>query len=360
MKEWTGDLQQTNLYQLEHWYQPSQVLLFDIETTGFSPQNTLLYMIGFCYYQGQSWHYRMLFNDDGRSEYRILNEFLTVLQSYTTFIHFNGDSFDVPYLMEKCRQYRSWGLSLPTETLLSDKQSIDLYKIIKPYKNGLKLPNLKLTTIETAMQLHRTDSFHGGELIRVYQDFLTHPDKEKEELLYRHNYEDILAMIPMIQLLNFQELQKHHWELLEMIRKEQQIRLLLHFNYPLPLRYVTSTPYFDFNGYQEQAVIVIPIYKEEMRYFLSDWKNYYYLPLEETVIHKSVAAYVDTSYKEKAKKNNCFLKKEGCFLPFPKEMSKPQVRLYKRDFKDTLTYAELADIESDNPAFWLEYLKHTF
>ena len=48
---------------------------------------------------------------------------------------------------------------------------------------------------------------------------------------------------------------------------------------------------------------------------LPDVENYYYLPEEDRVIHRNVAQFVDKRYRERATKKNCFLKKEGRFLP---------------------------------------------
>lgn len=356
MKEWKDELKETELYQLEHWYPPEQVLLFDIETTGFSSEKTILYMIGLCFFQDGQWYYRILFNDNGRSEYQLLVSFLSLLQHYSVLIHYNGDGFDLPYLIEKCGQYQSLGLPLEGTERLTTISSVDLYKCIRRYKSGLGLPNLKLTTIEAAMQLQRTDTYHGGELISVYHDFLKMPDSFREQLLFQHNYEDITAMIPLLQLLHFHGIREQAWDLLKINITEAQIQLLLHLHYPLPLRCITSNSYYDFNGCKDQAVITISLRKEEMKFFLSDWKDYYYLPLEDTVIHKSVAAYVDASYKEKAKRSNCFLKKKDRFFPFPKRNPMPDIRLYQREQKDPLFFAALSEIPTDDFSFWLNYL----
>ena len=36
------------------------ILFFDIETTGFSAKTSALYMIGLCYFSGDSWHVRQI------------------------------------------------------------------------------------------------------------------------------------------------------------------------------------------------------------------------------------------------------------------------------------------------------------
>ena len=358
MKEWNGTFEQTECYQLEHWEKPEDVLLFDIETTGFSPKNTALYMIGYSYYRSGHWQYRILLNEDGRSEYTLLQCFTEVLASYPTWIHFNGDGFDIPYLLEKCRQYETLGLRLPHDHLRNHVQSIDLYKVIKAYKHGLQLPNLKLKTIEEALQITRTDPYTGGDLIPLYRAYLKHPDPETEQILYRHNFEDLEGLIPLLSLLHFQSLAAGEFTLLEVSRQAAQIRLLLHLPYPLPLRFLICMSEYTWNGYGDQATITIPLTEEEMKYFLPDWKDYYYLPAEDTVIHKSVAAFVDAPYKEKVKKETCFLKKEGPFLPYPQSFSAPGIPLFRRNYRDRQTFVCVDDIDFQTSDFWVEYARN--
>lgn len=359
MKEWNGTWEEAIDIQAKNWFEPEHTLLFDIETTGLSPRNSMVYMIGYCYFNSQ-WNYRILFNDDGRSEYAILSEFLSVLKDFTTILHFNGDHFDVPYLVEKCRQYQSLGLPLSNTDALNACTSLDLYKVIKPYRNGLSLPNLKLQTLEKALGINRKDTYNGGELIQVYHKYLNKPSDAMEHLLFQHNYEDIKAMVPMLSLLNFQGLASHSWDLKDILQGKQEYKLLLQLNNPLPIRYICNTPNYSFHGFEYEAVITIPIVQEELKYFLADWKDYYYLPIEDKVIHKSIAAYVDNSCKEKAKKSNAYIKKEGRFLAIPSKMKSLTLHIYKHNYADTEQYVELTDIEKMSSDFWLNYINCLF
>ena len=62
---------------MEHNIQQS--LFFDIETTGFSRDNTILYLIGCGYFAEEGFQFIQWFNDDGTSEEEILLAFQNIL-----------------------------------------------------------------------------------------------------------------------------------------------------------------------------------------------------------------------------------------------------------------------------------------
>lgn len=367
MKEWSGTLNNIEDYLSDAFASPEQVLLFDIETTGFSAKNTYCYMIGYCYMQENHWNYRMLFNDDGRSEAAMLDEFSKVLSNYSLLLHYNGDGFDIPYLKEKYMQYTSLGFTFPYANPLERMQSIDLYKVLKPFRKGLELPNLKLPTIEAAMGGTRTDRYNGGELIKVYRNYLKTKKSDLEQHLYRHNYEDIIALIPMLRLLHFQKLSQGFFHITSIETEKKpapHINISISLDYELPLHYCVNQDNIQFECYGTSGTVMISLIYSELRYYLENWKDYYYLPVEDTVIHKSVAFYVDSAYKEKAKKTNCYLKKTAAFLPLPFHQdnfsdswnSKLQLKIYKSSLDDKHCFIEWNEDLKSNTDFFIFYI----
>lgn len=370
MKEWSGEFNITNTYP-DTSCPIEQVLLFDIETTGFSAKNTYCYMIGYCYMEEGRWHYRMLFNDDGHSEWMILEEFSNVLANYTLLIHYNGDSFDIPYLKEKYQQYASLGLNARSCNPFEQIQSIDLYKVLMPYRKGLLLPNLKLSTITAAMGISRSDSLSGGELIPIYRSYLKTPSKALEQHLFQHNHDDLAVMIPMLKLLHFQKLHQGSFHITSFETNQDEapyVKIEFTLDYELPLRYTASQDSIQVQCYGKTGSIIIPLIYKELRYYIENWKDYYYLPVEDTIIHKSVAAYVDAAYKEKAKKTNCYLKKTAVFLPLPKHPKSSytswdstfQLKVYKASLKDKACFLEWTEALNNNTDFFLCYIKQFF
>ncbi|MBQ3791429.1 MAG: hypothetical protein II800_10885 [Lachnospiraceae bacterium] len=58
-----------------------------------------------------------------------------------------------------------------------------------------------------------------------------------------------------------------------------------------------------------------PILTEELKFFYPNPQDYYYLPMEDEAIHKSVSSFVERSHRVQATVTTCYTKKSGMFLP---------------------------------------------
>ena len=136
------------------------VLAFDIETTGFSPADSILYLIGLAKREGDKVRLIQLFGESLSDEAALLSRFFEMAKEADTLLHFNGEGFDIPYLRKCCRQY---GMDFSLEK----KKSIDIYKKIRPYKKLLPGDRLDQKSLEGLFSIPRKDTFSGGELIGV-------------------------------------------------------------------------------------------------------------------------------------------------------------------------------------------------
>ena len=87
--------------ELYPFHQPlEQIAFFDIETTGLSPKTSSIYLIGVMHYNShkQSWQITQWFADDYQSEEPILEAFLSYLEDFSYLYHFNGCTFDIPFV----------------------------------------------------------------------------------------------------------------------------------------------------------------------------------------------------------------------------------------------------------------------
>ena len=77
------------------------ICFFDIETTGLSPKVSSLYLIGAAVWNTDHFDLVQWFADDYTSEKDILLSFSDFVSTCTTGVHYNGSSFDIPYLEKK-------------------------------------------------------------------------------------------------------------------------------------------------------------------------------------------------------------------------------------------------------------------
>ena len=142
------------------------ICFFDIETTGFSRNYNIVYLIGAVYFRNGISHYLQWLAESDSDEAYILSAFNDFLKDFHTLIHFNGDAFDIPFITERAAH-------LNVALDLSHLESLDLYKTARKCKSILSLSDYKQKTIEHFLGINRSDKSDGGELITVYKQYLT-------------------------------------------------------------------------------------------------------------------------------------------------------------------------------------------
>lgn len=338
-------------YPLENIAPLNNILLFDIETTGFVANHSYLYLIGCAYYDNQDWHISQWFADSTEEERAILASFFEFASSYGYLVHFNGNSFDLPYLQKKAQQH---GLTYPFYTF----EGIDIYKRISPYKGLLNLPNCKQKTIEACMNVSREDEKTGKDLIQTYHNYVTSQSTSDLDLLLLHNKDDIQGMLKILPMLAYHDILNNGVKAKKVqvnsykdyngnIRQELYIQLKFPVFIPVQVSSLGNGCYFKGSGLT--GSLIIPIYEEEMKYYYANYKDYYYLPSEDNAFHKSVAAYVDKAFRKPASAATCYTRKTSSFLP---QWDTAVTPFFKRDYKSHELFFEITDeIKKDRELF---------
>lgn len=110
------------------------------------------------------------------------------------------------------------------------------------------------------------------------------------------------------------------------------------------------------SGNKNRVQLVIPIANEALKYFFPNWKDYYYLPLEDIAVPKSIASYVDKDQRQQAKAATCYTKKAALFLPqFSRDFKNPA---FYQNYGDKISYFEYSDTLFENEEFLAGYVKH--
>ena len=321
-------------------YADSRLLFFDIETTGFAAAHTTLYLIGILWYEDNKIHIRQWFNEDGYSEQALLCAFNDFSRHFDCLVHFNGLGFDLPYLRTKHSKYQSDNL------IYENLQQIDIYRLIRPYKDILSLDSLKQTAVEDYLGITRNDTYSGKELIHIYQRYVARPNEKEEQLLLLHNHDDLLGMPQVSVILNykafFEQMLPYNIQL-DITPQQLTIRFNYDSSFDLPKRIALTRHNLYLNASEQQAQLCIPIIHTTLPHYFDDYKNYYYLPKEDMAIHKSVATYVEPSRRIKATKNTSYIKQTDDFIPC---FTTDAFDIYKEDPHSTEYYQTLQSLAS--------------
>ena len=379
------------------------LLFMDIETTGLTAYRSRVYLIGCCRAEQGMLVFRQWLTNRPEEEPEVLVRAGRIYQEMgpgARIVTFNGEHFDLPFLSRRCGAH-----GIPDAFLGAGRKGLDIYRKIRPCRKLLDLPNLKQKTAEKFLGIGREDRYSGGELIRIYHQYEAHPGKEAERLLLLHNEEDVLAMPRLLPLLSYTEFLDGNLVVTETVRLGEEFEdvpagsgtesgstqeagsgtescgtqeagsgtesgstqeagsassvkltaaLRLNLTFPRPVLFESGRirGFLKDDGIQ----LTIPEYNGTLRYYLPDYRNYYYLPEEGMAVHRSVASFVDRDYRQPATPDTAFLKKDGNFLLSPGGYSPDDVRLFS-ERRGTESWLAADSVELESPDFWTAYLR---
>ncbi len=352
-------VKENSLIAISEYYNPNEIIFFDIETTGLSAERSMLYIIGYNYYENGSWYIVQLFNDDGNSESEMLEYFMDILASYKYIIHFNGDMFDIPYVTKRIEK-------LCTESAITNRFreliSIDLYKTFRPFKKALGMDSLKQKSFEKYLGVNRDDIYSGGELIQIYFSYLRIKSEESRRLLLLHNRDDMEGMLFITSLLSLISLKNGEFSLEDISvsdsfngSENMKINFKISLKHSFPKNIYMKLNDIKMNISSNNAIISIPVISGEMKYYYEDYKEYYYIPDEDTAIHKSAAEFIDRSRKVKATKATCYIRRAGYFIT---QLDRKNTDSFKTDIKSKESYIEISDDFLGKKSLIEDYLKY--
>ncbi|NLK20824.1 MAG: ribonuclease H-like domain-containing protein [Epulopiscium sp.] len=287
-----------------------------METTGFSAEHSKVFLIGCAYFKNNHWILNQFFAENPDEENDVIDGFFKLASSFSHIIHFNGDTFDIPYLEKKARIAK-----IPNP--LKNMKTIDILKYIRPYKNTLNLDNCRLKTIERFLNINRKDIYDGRELISQYKRYCHSPKDNLLNNLLTHNEEDIYGLLKILRIYDIMEYIKKlstvsfYNDIVSINLKNKALLFSLKVLKPSPLSHIikdkgwhcsltSKSPVIDFN---------VHTFRGTLYHFFPNYKEYYYLPEQDEAVHKSLGSIIPREKREPAKRSTCYIKKTGLFLP---------------------------------------------
>ena len=360
-------------------------LLYDIETTGLNPKSSQLYLLGILLFHKENIELIQYFAESVLDEEEILEQFFQLCKAKKVLISFNGEGFDNRFVESMAKSYGKLPLHL-------NLKQLDLFKLIRKRKKFYGLESCSLKSCERFLGIHREDRCSGGELISVYQDYLQNKNSEKKNLLLLHNREDIQNLPALFSFLAYENIFQGnvHFQRAELLARDKIIKkncsnqtestlesehseleetkncytsekICLKFSLPssvpVPL---TLTPKNFFLEIKETSLcLTVPLYQGELCYFFKDYKDYEFIPSEDRVVHKSLAAMYPKEMRENAKASTAYQKMKTSFLPIFQEKEK----VFKKTYQDKQCFIPFKEntFEGISPVeYLLSFLQYYF
>lgn len=229
--------------------------------------------------------------------------------------------------------------------------------------------------------------FDAGRTYSDYDYYEFHKSlhgKKEEELLEElmlHNFEDIISMLPIFSVTRTTELLYYPcllWDreklLGHLFWEENGSEKILHAKelvFPLkkPLVYESYTKGGEgFGGRLTVTPAGFTLYSHtirmELKLFYPDYRNYYYLPIEDYAVHKSIGAYLEKGRSQKAKPDNAYTRHEDEYIllldkkdviKFIFKQKGLSLAILLPDYHSNCAYVRFSDISE--PSMLMEYLK---
>ena len=339
-----------------------KVAFLDIETTGFSRSYDVIYLVGVLSYREGAFWLRQVLAEDYREEGRVLENVLEDLICYDCVITYNGEMFDLPFIKERAKKYRIFEAGLGR----FDSQicSVDLFKHFRAVQPLFGWPNLKLKTVEACLGIGRQDPFDGGQLIDVYDEYTKTNDERLEAVLLLHNYEDIQHLTGLMKAEAFiQCLRKGSADAV----KVKDRTLLVTWGQRIPLSLDSLVPLWKtpkgeeavlarlvFTAGSCEFAIRLPSAGEALYYYLPRPEDYYFIPAENALVHRSLAGEIPGSERRKAKAEECRIKVfdplfgedefENSFVAVQPPLEGMDLKTYRPKFKSKHLYAKTDEL----------------
>ncbi len=312
-------------------YVPENTLLLNVETTGLRTSSSFVCMISAAYKTDDEMDCITWLAGSRMDEKAMLLRLQDLAGSFPVLLSYGGNSFAFRFLADRFDIYSE-------EALFPGKQLTDLQKSFRPLLHILPLTHLKKAEIESFLSFSRRGIRTGRELIPVFETWERQKDLSARDALVLHAKEDIHFLCQVCKLHSYLDFLHGKWESAACSETAEGILFSVSLSAPVPrpVSWQNSFASFHLEGKTGQA-LTAPYYGR-LRYFLpGPCNDYYYLPEEDTAIHRSVAQFVDRSKRVKATPDTCYVNREGIFLPVPAAFPGPH---FSESRKADLSYTQ--------------------
>ncbi len=177
------------------YYNMDEVVYFDIETTGFDKEEDSVVLISMGTFENNKiFSIKQYFAESLKDEKEILDNFKKDILEYKKWCSYNGMAFDEPFIKKRMEK----------QNIMFEppKYHVDLYRLIRPYYKQMGMERCNLKTVEKFINIVREDQIDGGISVDLYEEFLLTSNEKLKETIMLHNYEDVLSLPKIHELIS--------------------------------------------------------------------------------------------------------------------------------------------------------------
>lgn len=309
--------------------------ILDIETTGLSKYKEHIVCIGVIYQDEDHIKLIQWFAHQPDEEAQILSEFLFWLQNLDTVYTYGGSKFDLPFFTYRLA-YHHLAQKLPRKLNFTDMSKLPILN----YKNK--------GAFEMAVSYKRSISLSGRDVTKLYKVFQKQQRIDYKELILSHNLDELKLFLYAFQIYNlFTQLQTKVLEVkTDYLETKTQYTLLINTLLPCNYSFTKDNIEILLKKDKNECILSIKPTKLCLKKYLYPIKDYYYIPSQKKIMHKSIAAFIPKELKEKANKDNCFILEEDYFIKVYEKKGKDSQLWYDDNHNPYILYSDF--IKNDN------------
>lgn len=245
-----------------------KTLFFHLTATGHYWRNSYIRELQAAVFSpDKGWQFHSYACESEEEEYDLLIQLSYLIDHADTLIGYNSTSFHIPYLQAK---YKAYGLMDPTKNCSHLDLMTETRKIAKFLYLSQKLEDLKR---------------------------LFNMDAQTPELF---------IILNSIGLLSFRSILSGEFSVVSYTEEPEGIYLQLETDAYLGITFHQRHPLFYLAAEEHRLQLLLKTYDNRLKVFYQNYQDYYYLPDEDMILHKSMATGIAKERRVKASKENCY------------------------------------------------------
>ena len=121
-----------------------------------------------------------------------------------------------------------------------------------------------------------------------------------------HNQEDLLGLGKIFSMLSYLALFEEDYEALDCEIQDEQLTFTIKIFYDMPVEFSNHSEEFYITGQKDRVRLLVKSQNGRLKQYYSNYKDYDYIPSEDTAMPKTLSACMDKKLRRPARKETCY------------------------------------------------------